>query len=118
MTDFIILALFGVMIYIAAIRDRLRRTSPAPATTAHRTFGTMVCNGVTLDIVDITMTDGKIFLHCWTFGTHTVEGPMTVFGTDGSGLFQGGHCPPASSKRANMTIHLPMQIISCETVES
>lgn len=75
-------------------------------------YGTAVCNGVFLEVIDIKLRDSKVFMVLRTQkrGDYLVKGPVTVFGEDGKGLFQGGNVQEATTQNGYLTIYLPVHI--------
>ncbi len=80
---------------------------------ASRTYGTAVCNGVTLHVVDVRLRGASIHLMCVTPepGDYVVEGPVTIFGEDGRGLLQSSNVPRTESRRGYITVWLPMRVL-------
>jgi hypothetical protein len=77
-----------------------------------REYGTLVVHGVRLPIIDIRLRNGQIyFLAQSGVGDYEVRGPITVFGEDGIGVFQGGDCAPARSKRGRVTLDVPLRVL-------
>lgn len=56
-------------------------------------LGTAVCNGHALDVVAIELKESTVVMHLHGHGPATLEGPVTIFGSDGSGVCQGTYVP-------------------------